>query len=61
MASMTIAPMIQAKMAAGPASAEACQAPNSQPEPIIEPRPVSKSGQSPILRFADFIFKPFYS
>jgi hypothetical protein len=47
---ITAAPMIQAQIAPGPASCAACQAPNSQPEPMIEPRPVNIRAQGPTSR-----------
>ncbi len=42
--------MIQAQIAAGPAIFAAFQAPKSQPEPMIDPRPVSMSAIGPMFR-----------
>src|SRR5450432_11033 len=42
--------MTQAQTASGPASPAARQAPNSQPEPMIEPRPVSIKAKGPTSR-----------
>src|SRR5690348_1050828 len=47
---MTTAPMIQAQIAPGPVSSAARQAPNSQPDPMIEPRPVNISAIAPTWR-----------
>src|SRR5580698_7450597 len=47
---MTAAPMIQAYTAPGPASWAARQAPNSQPEPMMDPKPVNMSAIAPISR-----------
>ncbi|MCW0460841.1 hypothetical protein NB717_001909 [Xanthomonas sacchari] len=44
------APSTQAQIAPGPASPAARQAPNSQPEPMIEPRPVSIRANGPTSR-----------
>lgn len=49
-ARITTAPMIHAQIAAGPAIFAAFQAPNSQPEPIIEPSPVSINANGPMFR-----------
>ncbi len=45
--SATAAPMTQARMAAGPAMAAARSAPKSQPEPMIDPRPVAVRAMVP--------------
>jgi hypothetical protein len=50
MARITTAPIIHAMTAAGPAIFDAFQAPSSQPEPMIEPRPVSMSAIGATLR-----------
>src|SRR6476659_4396974 len=54
------APITQAQIAPGPARPAARQAPNSQPEPMIEPRPVSIRANGPTSRrmawFADMEF-----
>ncbi|MNC05228.1 hypothetical protein D3C75_526930 [compost metagenome] len=50
--------MTQASIAAGPAMADACQAPNSQPEPMMEPRPVSISDQGLMSRLSLFMESP---
>jgi hypothetical protein len=42
--------MTQAQMAAGPAIFAAFHAPNSQPDPMIEPKPVSSSASGPMFR-----------
>ncbi|CAI8895293.1 hypothetical protein EMIT0194P_20540 [Pseudomonas serbica] len=60
MARMTTAPMIQAKMAAGPAIMDACQAPNNQPDPIIEPKPVNISDIGPMFRFVLCMCSPLF-
>ncbi len=41
MVSATAAPITQARIEAGPASLAARSAPNSQPDPMIEPRPTA--------------------
>src|SRR6185437_9264583 len=46
----TTAPMTHAQIAPGPASMAARHAPNSQPEPMIEPSPVNISAQAPTWR-----------
>lgn len=50
MARITTAPMIHAQMAAGPAILAAFHAPNSQPDPMIEPSPVSIRANGPMFR-----------
>src|SRR6185312_1372547 len=47
---MIAAPITQAQMAPGPAICAARHAPNSQPEPMIEPRPVSIRANGPTSR-----------
>ena len=47
---ITTAPITHAQIAPGPASCAARHAPNSQPEPMIEPRPVNISAHAPTLR-----------
>src|SRR6185312_5938511 len=47
---MITAPITQAQIAPGPAICAARQAPNSQPEPMIEPRPVSIRANGPTSR-----------
>src|SRR5580692_13197250 len=42
--------MTQAQMEAGPAIFAAFHAPNSQPDPMMEPRPVSISANGPMFR-----------
>ena len=49
---MIAAPSTQAQTAPGPASPAARQAPNSQPEPMMEPSPVSMSAKVPTCRLA---------
>ena len=43
-------PMTHERIAAGPASCEASSAPNSQPEPMIEPTPAKRSPVRPMCR-----------
>src|SRR5262252_13346 len=50
MVMMTTAPSTQAHTAPGPASPAARQAPNSQPEPMMEPRPVIIRARVPTCR-----------
>lgn len=50
---MIAAPRIQAQIAPGPARPAARQAPNNQPEPMIEPRPVSMRAKGPTSRRSD--------
>jgi hypothetical protein len=49
-------PIIHEKIEAGPATFAAFQAPNNQPEPMIEPNPVNVNAKSPIsrLKFSTF-------
>src|SRR5690348_4110726 len=47
---ITTAPITQAQIAPGPASCAARHAPNSQPEPMIEPSPVNISAHAPTVR-----------
>jgi hypothetical protein len=47
---MATAPMVQEMIAAGPAVATAPCAPNSQPEPMIEPPDAQSSPMNPISR-----------
>src|SRR5215469_427124 len=47
---MMSAPMIHAQTASGPANPAARHAPNSQPEPMIEPRPISINANAPTSR-----------
>ncbi|SMG01960.1 hypothetical protein BSIN_4718 [Burkholderia singularis] len=42
--------MIHAQIAAGPAIFAAFQAPNSHPDPMIEPNPVSIKANGPMFR-----------
>ena len=50
MSMIITAPMAQEKMAAGPAMADAFSAPNSQPEPMIEPTPANRRPTTPMSR-----------
>src|SRR5690625_5184585 len=50
MTMMMAEPMTQAQVAPGPAICAAFQAPNNQPEPIIEPRPVNIRAHAPTSR-----------
>src|ERR1700733_4405422 len=53
---MTIAPITYAQIASGPAMPAARHAPNSQPEPMIEPNPVSINANGPTSRrIAEFV------
>src|SRR5690348_4250777 len=47
---ITTAPITHAQIAPGPANCAARHAPKSQPEPMIEPRPVNISAHAPTLR-----------
>src|SRR5579875_768095 len=47
---ITTAPITHAQTAPGPASRAGRHAPDSQPEPMIEPRPVNISAHAPTLR-----------
>src|SRR5690348_1753654 len=47
---MTTAPISHAQIAPGPAICAARHAPNSQPEPMMEPRPVSIRANGPTSR-----------
>src|SRR5579871_1978282 len=47
---MTTAPITHAHTAPGPASCAARQAPNNQPEPMIEPKPVNIKAMAPTSR-----------
>ena len=49
-------PRTQERIAAGPAScADASSAPNSQPEPMIEPTPANSSPVRPTWRFSPLV------
>src|SRR6185312_11833236 len=47
---ITTAPITQAQIAPGPANWAARHAPNSQPEPMMEPKPVNISATAPTSR-----------
>jgi hypothetical protein len=49
------APMTHEKIATGPAIAEALNAPNNQPDPMIEPTPAKSSPIGPTCRFRPLV------
>src|SRR5579863_4830598 len=53
---MITAPITQAHTASGPARRAALEAPNSQPEPMMEPMPVMVRAMTPTSRCREDLF-----